>query len=93
MVVGDPGLGAGWGFVERRSGRGAARRDVPEVLLDQPQPQVELVSADDEESIFLDEEPSAPGIDMTALEQALDNPVTLDLTAIEHRYPLLRNTL
>jgi uncharacterized repeat protein (TIGR03809 family) len=59
----------------------------------EPQPQVEFVSADDVEEIFSDEEPSTPAIDMTALEQALDNPVMLDLTAIEQRYPLLRNTL
>jgi hypothetical protein len=44
------------------------------------------------EDIFLDEEPSTQAIDMTALEQALDHPVMLDLTAIEQRYPLLRNT-
>jgi hypothetical protein len=59
----------------------------------EPQPQVEFVSADDVEEIFSDEEPSTPAIDMTALEQALDHPVMLDLTAIEQRYPLLRNTL
>jgi len=59
----------------------------------EPQPQVEPARADDMEEIFLDEEPSTPAIDMTALEQALDNPVMLDLSAIERRYPLLRNTL
>jgi hypothetical protein len=59
----------------------------------EPEPQVEFVSADDVEEIFSDEEPSTPAIDMTALEQALDHPVMLDLTAIEQRYPLLRNTL
>jgi hypothetical protein len=36
----------------------------------------------------------APIIDMLALEQALDNPEgALDMTAIERRYPLLRNAL
>ena len=59
----------------------------------EPQPQVELVSADDAEPMFLDEPPSDQTIDMVALEQALDNPVTLDLTEIAQRYPLLRNTL
>jgi hypothetical protein len=29
---------------------------------------------------------------MAALEHALGNPAALDLTAIEQRYPLLRNT-
>jgi uncharacterized repeat protein (TIGR03809 family) len=58
----------------------------------EPQPRVELVSTDDVEDIFSDEEPSTPAIDMAALEQALDHPVMLDLTAIEQRYPLLRNT-
>jgi hypothetical protein len=58
-----------------------------------PQPQVKFVSADDAEPILPDEEPSTPTIDMAELEQALDNPVMLDLSAIERRYPLLRNTL
>ncbi len=40
-----------------------------------------------------DEMPVAPIIDMLALEQALDVPeLTIDLAAIEQRYPLLRNT-
>jgi uncharacterized repeat protein (TIGR03809 family) len=55
-------------------------------------PQAELVGRD-EADLLLDEAPAAPDVDMTALEQALDNPVALDLTAIEQRYPLLRNTL
>jgi len=58
-----------------------------------PQPQVEFVSRDKAAAMLPVEEPIAPAIDMTALEQALDNPVMLDLTAIEQRYPLLRNTL
>jgi uncharacterized repeat protein (TIGR03809 family) len=38
--------------------------------------------------------PSEPVIDMLALEQALDMPdVALDMSAIEARYPLLRNAL
>jgi hypothetical protein len=37
---------------------------------------------------------SAPVIDMLALEQALDIPdAAFDITAIEQRYPLLRNAL
>jgi uncharacterized repeat protein (TIGR03809 family) len=59
----------------------------------EPQPQVEFVSRDEAAAMLPDEEPTAPAIDMSALEQALDNPVMLDLTAIEQRYPLLRNTL
>jgi uncharacterized repeat protein (TIGR03809 family) len=39
-------------------------------------------------------EPSEPIIDMLALEQALDvSDVVLDMSAIEARYPLLRNAL
>ena len=55
-------------------------------------PQAELVGRD-EADLVLSDETAAPDVDMTALEQALDNPATLDLTAIEQRYPLLRNTL
>ena len=40
-----------------------------------------------------DEMPVPPVIDMLALEQALDVPeLTIDLAAVEQRYPLLRNT-
>jgi uncharacterized repeat protein (TIGR03809 family) len=56
-------------------------------------PQAELVSKDEADPVLLDEMPAVPDVEMTALEQALDNPVALDLTAIEQRYPLLRNTL
>jgi uncharacterized repeat protein (TIGR03809 family) len=57
------------------------------------EPQVELAGGGDDADLFLPEEaPSAPAIDMAALEQALDNPVTLDLSTVEQRYPLLRNT-
>jgi uncharacterized repeat protein (TIGR03809 family) len=39
-------------------------------------------------------QPSSPVIDMLALEQALDvSDVVLDMSAIEVRYPLLRNAL
>ena len=42
----------------------------------------------------VDEAPSEPVIDMLALEQALDIPEAgFDMTAIEPRYPLLRNAL
>jgi uncharacterized repeat protein (TIGR03809 family) len=41
-----------------------------------------------------DAPPSGPVIDMLALEQALDIPdAAFDITAIEQRYPLLRNAL
>ena len=42
----------------------------------------------------VDATPSEPVIDMLALEQALDIPdAAFDITAIEARYPLLRNAL
>jgi uncharacterized repeat protein (TIGR03809 family) len=42
----------------------------------------------------VDAAPSEPVIDMLALEQALDIPdAAFDITAIEQRYPLLRNAL
>jgi uncharacterized repeat protein (TIGR03809 family) len=48
--------------------------------------QIELAPAD--------AAPSEPVIDMLALEQALDIPdASFDMTAIEQRYPLLRNAL
>lgn len=48
----------------------------------------------DEETAPAEPPPPAPVIDMLALEQALDGPDRgFDITAIEHRYPLLRNTL
>ena len=41
-----------------------------------------------------DDVPSEPGIDMLALECALDIPdASFDMSVIEQRYPLLRNTL
>ena len=57
------------------------------------QPQVEFESSDKAEAMLPEEEPSDPATDMTALEEALDHPATFDLTAIQQRYPLLRNTL
>jgi hypothetical protein len=57
------------------------------------EPQIELGGRDDDaDVIFSDEAPSAAAVDMAALEEALDNPATLDLSGIEQRYPLLRNT-
>jgi uncharacterized repeat protein (TIGR03809 family) len=47
-----------------------------------------------EEAASAEEAPSEPVIDMLALEQALDvSDTILDMTAIERRYPLLRNAL
>ena len=47
-----------------------------------------------EEYIASETAPAEPIVDMLALEQALDNPEgELDMTAIERRYPLLRNAL
>jgi hypothetical protein len=56
------------------------------------EPQIELGDGDDADLILPDEAPSETAVDMAALEEALDNPAALDLTAIEQRYPLLRNT-
>jgi hypothetical protein len=60
----------------------------PELLAIAPRPP-EITGA--QERVAADAEPV---IDMFALEQALDSPDSaLDITAIERRYPLLRNTL
>jgi uncharacterized repeat protein (TIGR03809 family) len=56
------------------------------------EPQSELDARDEADLVLSDEAPPAATVDMAALEEALDNPATLDLTAIEQRYPLLRNT-
>jgi len=46
------------------------------------------------EAVFVEETRSEPAIDMLALEQALDIPdVAIDMTTIDQRYPVLRNTL
>jgi len=59
----------------------------------EPAAEDELVP-EEEELAAADETPSEPVIDMFALEQALDiRDSGLDMAAIEHRYPLLRNTL
>ena len=41
------------------------------------------------------EEPSAPAINETALDPAMDNAsaLTVDISAMQERYPLLRNAL
>jgi uncharacterized repeat protein (TIGR03809 family) len=50
--------------------------------------------AEEEELASIEAAPSEPVIDMLALEQALDIPDTVfDMSAIEARYPLLRNAL
>src|SRR5579871_6101675 len=56
------------------------------------EPQARPSSRDDAESSLPDDVPSAPAAELAALEQALDNPAALDLSGIEQRYPLLRNT-
>jgi uncharacterized repeat protein (TIGR03809 family) len=51
-------------------------------------------SAEEAEHASAEAEPSEPVIDMLALEQALEIPdPAFDMTAIEQRYPLLRNAL
>jgi len=56
-------------------------------------PRAGLAGRDEADLVLSDETPAAPDVDMTVLEQSLDDPVMLDLNAIEHRYPLLRNAL
>ncbi len=56
------------------------------------EPQAKPLSRDNAELSLTDEVPSAPAAELSALEQALDNPAALDLSGIEQRYPLLRNT-
>ena len=51
-------------------------------------------AAEEAEPASVQASSSEPVIDMLALEQALDSPeVAFDMTAIEQRYPLLRNAL
>jgi hypothetical protein len=51
-------------------------------------------AAEEAELASAETAPPEPVIDMLALEQALDaSDVVLDMTAIEQRYPLLRNAL
>jgi uncharacterized repeat protein (TIGR03809 family) len=70
----------------------------PDPALIVPEP-LELTAEDelaveDAQLAAADEMQSEPVIDMVALQQALDSPDGgLDMAAIEHRYPLLRNTL
>jgi hypothetical protein len=57
-----------------------------------PEP-IKIPPADEPVFAARDEMPVPPVIDMLALEQALDVPeLTIDLAAVEQRYPLLRNT-
>jgi uncharacterized repeat protein (TIGR03809 family) len=52
------------------------------------------MAAEEPELAAVEAEPPEPVIDMLALEQALDvSDAILDMTAIEQRYPLLRNAL
>jgi uncharacterized repeat protein (TIGR03809 family) len=54
----------------------------------------EEYAAEEAEVVSAEPAPSDPVIDMLALEQALDiSDAAFDLTAIEQRYPLLRNAL
>ena len=52
----------------------------------------ELPGKDNAQLSSSDDAPPDATVDMAALEQALDNPAALDLSTIEQRYPLLRNT-
>jgi len=76
----------------------SARADEPDPVSIAPEP-FELAAEDDHaveeaELAPLEETLSEPVIDMLALEQALDIPqAAFDMTAIEQRYPLLRNAL
>jgi uncharacterized repeat protein (TIGR03809 family) len=58
-----------------------------------PEP-IEVLEPAPTELASSDRVPSEPAIDMLALERALDVPdASFDLSVIEQRYPLLRNTL
>jgi len=76
----------------------SARAAKPDPVSIAPEP-FELAAEDEPaveeaELAAVDEAPSEPVIDMLALEQALDIPDgAFDMTAIEQRYPLLRNAL
>jgi len=76
----------------------SARAAEPDPVSIAPEP-FELAAEDDHaveeaELAPVEETLSEPVIDMLALEQALDIPdAAFDITAIEQRYPLLRNAL
>jgi hypothetical protein len=59
-----------------------------------PPPPIEILDAAPDRRAFPDVMPPEPAIDFLALKRILDVPdVSFDLSAIEQRYPLLRNTL
>ncbi len=74
----------------------AVRADAPDPVPIAPEP-FDLEEEHDVEQAELapsEAAPPEPIIDMLALEQALDIPdAAFDITAIEARYPLLRNAL
>jgi uncharacterized repeat protein (TIGR03809 family) len=58
-----------------------------------PEP-IEMPLAAECEFVAADEAPASPVVDMQALERALDVPeLVVELSAIEQRYPLLRNRM
>jgi hypothetical protein len=80
------------GGVSPRAGTGDVRIFAPPLGAE---PVLESAVAIEAETASSDEPASAPQVDLEARERALaevEEPV-LDLTAIEKRYPLLRNTL
>lgn len=95
-----PELAQGFAAVELALSESAVpvsvRAPEPNPVSIAPEP-FELTAEDElapEEAGFDSAEASEPVIDMLALEQALDGPeIDLDMTAIEQRYPLLRNAL
>jgi uncharacterized repeat protein (TIGR03809 family) len=96
-----PELAQGFAAVELALSESAVpvpvRAAEPDPVSIAPEP-FELAAEDDETAEVAElaptDEASEPVIDMLALEQALDGPdIELDMTAIEQRYPLLRNAL
>jgi hypothetical protein len=76
----------------RRLSRGPAEVDH---VVENPLAMPEAAIGAETGFVSSDEAPSAPVIDLLALEQALNDPVELafDTAAIEQRYPQLRHTL
>jgi hypothetical protein len=72
-------------------------RETPRPRRIEPQPvpaPIAIQEAAPAELVSSDDVPSEPAVDMLALERALDVPdPSFDLSVIEQRYPLLRNTL
>jgi len=56
-------------------------------------PPTEIPDAETDPAPVEQERPRQPSVDLVALEQALAAPLPADLSTLEQRYPLLRNSL